>query len=83
MAKNKKKIEEPQVKAGVGVIVCKGHKVLVGERIGSHGEGVHAFPGGHLDHADALKPHPLGGLGVCAERQLPTPLKGRGLAFQL
>jgi len=70
MAKKKDKTEESQVKAGVGVIVCKGHKVLVGERIGSHGEGVHAFPGGHLDHADALKPHPLGGLGVCAEREV-------------
>ena len=73
MAKTKvksTKVEEPQVKAGVGVVLCKGHKVLVGERIGSHGEGVLAFPGGHLDHEDALKPHPLGGMGVCAEREV-------------
>jgi len=72
MAKSKKsaKNTEPQVKAGVGVIVCKGRKVLIGERIGSHGAGSYAFPGGHLEHADALKPHPLGGLGVCAEREV-------------
>lgn len=69
--KNKPKEDaEPQVKSGVGVIVCKGQKVLVGERTGSHGEGAFAFPGGHLEHADALRQHPLGGLGVCAEREV-------------
>jgi len=40
------------VKSGVGVIVLKGRKVLVGERQGSHGEGVYAFPGGHIDPED-------------------------------
>lgn len=61
---------EPQVKSGVGVIVCKGHKVLVGQRKGSHGDGVYSFPGGHVDPADAYKPHPLGGLAVCGEREV-------------
>jgi 8-oxo-dGTP diphosphatase len=69
MAK-KSKDQTPQVKTGVGVIVCKGHKVLVGERTGSHGEGSYAFPGGHLEHSDALKQHPLGGLGACGEREV-------------
>lgn len=62
--------KEPEVKAGVGVIVFRNQKVLVGERTGSHGEGVYAFPGGHLDYTDAAVPHPLGGLGVCAEREV-------------
>ena len=52
------------------MVLCKGHKVLVGERIGSHGEGSLAFPGGHLEGDDATKPHPLGGMGVCAEREV-------------
>lgn len=58
------------VKSGVGVIVCRGNKVLVGERIGSHGEGLYAFPGGHLEHYDVSSNHPLGGLGICAEREV-------------
>lgn len=36
-------------KVGVGVIVKKGNKVLMGKRKGSHGEGDWNFPGGHLD----------------------------------
>ena len=34
---------------GVGVIVRRGTKVLVGLRRGSHGAGSWALPGGHLD----------------------------------
>ncbi len=70
MAKKSATTAEPQVKSGVGVIVCRNHRVLIGERTGSHGEGVYAFPGGHLEAADAAVPHPLGGLGVCAEREV-------------
>tara|TARA_Y100000034_G_scaffold42710_2_gene52279 strand:- start:2461 stop:2946 length:486 start_codon:yes stop_codon:yes gene_type:complete len=44
--------EESQVKAGTAVIVIRDRKVLVGKRKGSHGEGVYAFPGGHLDFSD-------------------------------
>lgn len=62
MAK-KKNTNAPQVKAGVGVIVKKGHKVLVGRRKGSHGAGVYAFPGGHLDHTDTSLAH-------CGEREV-------------
>ena len=71
MAAAKRKVQtEPQVKAGVGVIVCKGLKVLAGERCGSHGAGRKAFPGGHLEANDTKTPHALGGLGVCAEREV-------------
>lgn len=59
----KKTTRAPQVKAGVAVIVIKDGKVLVGERCGSHGAGVLAFPGGHLDHDD-------GSLKRCGEREV-------------
>ena len=65
-----KSAPKPQVKVGVGVIVCKGHKVLVGQRTGSHGEGVYAFPGGHVDPEDVVTPHPNGGLAACGEREV-------------
>lgn len=58
------------VKTGVGVIVCRGHKVLVGERKGSHGSGLHSFPGGHVEPADASLPHPLGGLAARGEKEV-------------
>jgi len=62
MTKKKKEVE-PQVKAGVGVIVVKGQKVLIGERQGSHGAGLYAFPGGHIDPTDATLAH-------CGEREV-------------
>lgn len=36
-------------KVGVGVIVVKDNKVLLGQRKNAHGEGSWAFPGGHLE----------------------------------
>jgi 8-oxo-dGTP diphosphatase len=55
--------QQPQVKAGVGVIVIRDNKVLVGERAGSHGAGCLAFPGGHLDPEDRS-------LKACGEREV-------------
>ena len=44
---------EPVVKAGSGVVVIKDDKyVLVGQRQGSHGDGLWSFPGGHIDPTD-------------------------------
>lgn len=40
------------VKAGTGIIIRKGNKILVGRRRGSHGAGRLSFPGGHIDETD-------------------------------
>lgn len=58
-----KKKSTQVVKAGVGVIVVKDQKVLIGERQGSHGAGLIAFPGGHIDPEDKS-------LAECAEREV-------------
>lgn len=39
-------------KVGVGVLVLRNGKVLMGERRGSHGEGTWAPPGGHLEYGE-------------------------------
>lgn len=36
-------------RVGIGVMVIKDGKVLVGKRKGSHAAGLYSFPGGHLD----------------------------------
>jgi len=38
-----------QFKIGIGVIIKKEGKVLIGKRIGSHGANTWSFPGGHLE----------------------------------
>ena len=52
--------ERPKV--GIGVIVIKGNKVLLGKRKNAHGEGSWCFPGGHLEFGEELE--------ECAEREV-------------
>lgn len=55
-------MEQPnRPKAGVGVMILKDGKLLLGERRGSHGEGEYAFPGGHLEHMESFE--------ECAKRE--------------
>ncbi|MEO7108781.1 MAG: NUDIX domain-containing protein [Rhodoferax sp.] len=37
---------------GIGVIIVRHGLVLLGQRIGSHGAGTWALPGGHLEFGD-------------------------------
>lgn len=41
-------------RVGVGVIVVRDHKVLLGKRKNAHGEGDWNFPGGHLEFGEEV-----------------------------
>jgi 8-oxo-dGTP diphosphatase len=45
--------KQPQI--GVGVIVCKDNKILLGKRKNSHGAGLWSFPGGHLEFNEDIE----------------------------
>jgi 8-oxo-dGTP diphosphatase len=49
-------------RVGVGVIVVRDGRVLLGERRGSHGAGTWALPGGNLDFGESV--------AQCAAREL-------------
>ncbi len=49
-------------KVGVGVMIFKDGKVLLGKRKGSHGQGEYAFPGGHLEYMESF--------ADCAKREV-------------
>jgi len=46
---------ESQPRTGIGVMIVKDGKVLLGLRKGSHGAGEYAFPGGHLEHMESFE----------------------------
>jgi 8-oxo-dGTP diphosphatase len=50
------------VRVGVGVLVVDGDRVLMGRRLGSHGAGKLALPGGHLEVGESFT--------ECAAREL-------------
>jgi len=46
--------EEKRPKVGIGVMIFKDGKVLVGKRKNSHGAGEYAWPGGHLEYMESI-----------------------------
>lgn len=52
--------ERPQV--GIGVIIRKGNRVLLGMRQSSHGRGAWSLPGGHLEFGERIE--------ACAKREV-------------
>ena len=62
-------------KVGIGVMVLKDGKVLLGKRKGSHGEGQYAWPGGHLEYMESFE--------ECAKREVmeETGIEIEGIRF--
>lgn len=48
-------MENERPKVGVGVIVVKDGKVLLCERIASHGAGTFSIPGGHMEFGESFE----------------------------
>jgi len=67
--------ESRRPKVGVGVCIIKDGKVLMGQRLNSHGEGTWSFPGGHLEFGESWED--------CAIREVSeeTGLKIKRLRF--
>lgn len=40
---------------GIGVMIFRENKVLLGKRMGAHGVGEYAFPGGHLEYMESFE----------------------------
>ncbi|HOR02340.1 MAG TPA: NUDIX domain-containing protein [Candidatus Woesebacteria bacterium] len=70
----KPEIQKPKV--GVGIMILKNGKVLLGKRKGSHGEGEFAFPGGHLEYMESF--------ANCAKREIAEEcgIKVKNIRFQ-
>lgn len=47
-------MEKKYPKIGVGVMIMRDNKVLLGLRQGSHGAGEWSFPGGHLEWGESI-----------------------------
>src|SRR5438105_3422238 len=51
----------PQVRVGIGMVVFKDNKILLGKRKSSHGAGEYAGLGGHLEFGESIE--------QCAKRE--------------
>ncbi len=53
--------EENIVRVGIGVMIFKEGKILLGKRKGKHGAGEYSFPGGHMEYMESFE--------ECAKRE--------------
>lgn len=62
-------------RTGIGIIILKEGKILLGKRLGAHGEGEFSLPGGHLEHLESFE--------ACATREVfeETGLKIKNIQF--
>ena len=67
---------EKQPITGVGIMIFKEDKVLLGKRKSSHGAGEYSFPGGKLDYLESFE--------QCARREIKEEcgIKIRDIRFQ-
>jgi ADP-ribose pyrophosphatase YjhB (NUDIX family)/ribosomal protein S18 acetylase RimI-like enzyme len=64
----------PAVQVGIGVVVVRGGRVLLGRRRGAHGAGEWALPGGHLEFGETPE--------ACASRELAEETGLRASAWR-
>lgn len=68
--------QQDRPKVGIGIMIFKDGKILLGKRKGSHGEGEYAFPGGHLEYMESFE--------GCAIREINEEcgIKVKNIRFQ-
>lgn len=54
-------LSNPQVRVGIGIVVFKNGKILLGKRKNAHGQGEYAGLGGHLEFGESIE--------ACAKRE--------------
>lgn len=68
-------LDLPKPRVGVGIIIIKDNKILLGKRKGSHGSGYYAPPGGHLEFKETVED--------CAIRELAEETDLKSLSMKL
>lgn len=63
-------------KVGVGVLITRNGKILVGKRLSAHGSGHWQIPGGHLEHGESFE---AAAIREAREETGLTDLKAKGV----
>jgi len=73
--KNEETMDSIRPRVGVGVMVLKEGKALMGKRKSAHGAGEYAWPGGHMEHMESFE--------ACAKREVreETGLEIKNIRF--